>query len=279
MELISCHKMFDGEHRRYRHFSKAAQGNMIFAIYLPKQALEGARLPVLYYLSGLTCNDENFSTKAGAQQHAAKHGIILVMPDTSPRGESVPDDEAYDLGQGAGFYVNATVSPWSAHYQMYDYVAHELPILIEANFKVGSKAICGHSMGGHGALQIGLKNPDAYTSISAFAPIVNPSMTPWGQKAFTAYLGEQKSDWQEYDSTYLVAKVPKSLPIRIDQGLADDFYPNQLQPEQFVAAAQANGVEVDLHLHDGYDHSYFFVASFIEAHIKFHAKYLNDSDA
>lgn len=157
MELISCHKMFDGEHRRYRHVFKAVQSEMTFAVYLPKQALKGACLPVLYYLSGLTCNDENFSTKSGAQQYAAKYGIILVIPDTSPRGETVPDDEAYDLGQGAGFYVNATASPWSVHYQMYDYIVDELPRLIEKNFNVGQKAICGHSMGGHGALQIGLK--------------------------------------------------------------------------------------------------------------------------
>lgn len=275
MELISCHKMFDGEHRRYRHVSKAVQSEMTFAVYLPKQALKGACLPVLYYLSGLTCNDENFSTKSGAQQYAAKYGIILVIPDTSPRGETVPDDEAYDLGQGAGFYVNATASPWSVHYQMYDYIVDELPRLIEKHFNVGQKAICGHSMGGHGALQIGLKNPDAYASISAFAPIVNPSKTPWGQKAFTAYLGEKESDWCEYDSTYLVAKATKAPPIYIDQGLADDFYPNQLQPEQFVAAAQENGINVELNLHDGYDHSYFFVASFIEVHIKFHANHLN----
>lgn len=246
---------------------------MTFAVYLPPQAANGEKVPVIYVLSGLTCTDENFSTKAGAQQYAAKHGVALVMPDTSPRGENVADDPAYDLGQGAGFYLNATQQPWAANYQMYDYVVHELPVLIEANFPVSDKrAICGHSMGGHGALQIGLKNPERYVSISAFAPIVNPMDTPWGQKAFTAYLGEDRSQWQQYDSTYLVSKAKIAVKILIDQGLADNFYPEQLQPEKFAAAAKQNGIDVTLNLHEGYDHSYFFIATMAEKHIAFHAE-------
>ncbi|ABR73447.1 S-formylglutathione hydrolase [Actinobacillus succinogenes] len=273
LTLLSRNKMFDGYHERYSHHSKANNCTMTFAVYLPPQAANGEKVPVIYVLSGLTCTDENFSTKAGAQQYAAKHGVALVMPDTSPRGENVADDPAYDLGQGAGFYLNATQQPWAANYQMYDYVVHELPVLIEANFPVSDKrAICGHSMGGHGALQIGLKNPERYVSISAFAPIVNPMDTPWGQKAFTAYLGEDRSQWQQYDSTYLVSKAKIAVKILIDQGLADNFYPEQLQPEKFAAAAKQNGIDVTLNLHEGYDHSYFFIATMAEKHIAFHAE-------
>lgn len=275
MELISSNKMFGGQHKRYRHHSAVNDCEMTFAIYLPPQVETGARVPVLYFLSGLTCTDENFSTKAGAQQYAAEHGIALVMPDTSPRGDGVADADGYDLGQGAGFYVNATQAPWAANYQMYDYVVHELPKLIEENFAVSDRrAICGHSMGGHGALQIGLKNPERYCSISAFAPIVNPSDIPWGQKAFTAYLGDDRDAWAVYDSTQLVANAKNALPILIDQGLSDNFYPEQLQPEKFAQAAEDNHVDIELNLHDGYDHSYYFIASFVKSHIEFHAKYL-----
>ncbi|NOL48562.1 S-formylglutathione hydrolase [Pelistega europaea] len=274
MTLLSKNKMFGGYHERYSHYSETTQCQMTFAIYLPPQAAT-EKVPVLYFLSGLTCTDENFSTKAGAQQYAAKYGIALVMPDTSPRGEEVANDVGYDLGQGAGFYVNATQQPWAKHYQMYSYVVEELPKLIEANFPVSDKrSIFGHSMGGHGALQIALKNPQRYRSVSAFAPIVNPMQTPWGQKAFLAYLGEDKTLWSQYDSTQLVATVANAVPILIDQGDADAFYPKELQPEQFVSAAKSNHIAVDFSLQSGYDHSYFFIASFVEKHIAFHQQFL-----
>lgn len=274
MKQLSRTKSFGGWHERYSHQSQTTKTEMTFAVYLPPQA-GYQKVPVLYFLSGLTCTDENFSTKAGAQQYAAKYGLALVIPDTSPRGKGVPDDEAYDLGQGAGFYLNATQSPWDKNYRMYDYIADELPALIEANFPVTDKcSVFGHSMGGHGALQIALKNPDRYASVSAFAPIVNPSAVPWGQKAFTAYLGEDQTAWAAYDSTKLLSQAEKAVPILIDQGLADTFYPEQLQPEIFAAAAKANGIDVTLDLHDGYDHSYYFIASFVEKHIAFHAKCL-----
>ncbi|WP_107688646.1 S-formylglutathione hydrolase [Neisseria wadsworthii] len=272
LTLISRNKMFNGHHERYRHFSESTQCEMTFAIYLPPQALQGYRVPVLYWLSGLTCTDENFAVKAGAQRFAAQWGIALVIPDTSPRGTQAVDDESYDLGQGAGFYVNATEAPWAAHYRMYDYIAHELPALVEANFPVtDQRSIFGHSMGGHGALQIALKNPGRYAAVSAFAPIVNPSETPLGQKAFTAYLGGNPATWAQYDSTELVKHAEKKLPILIDQGDADDFYPEELQPEKFVAAARNQGFNVQFNMRKGYDHSYFFIASFIDVHIEFHA--------
>ncbi|MGT2949417.1 S-formylglutathione hydrolase [Streptococcus devriesei] len=274
MKQLSRTKSFGGWHERYSHQSQTTKTEMTFAVYLPPQA-GYQKVPVLYFLSGLTCTDENFSTKAGAQQYAAKYGLALVIPDTSPRGEGVPDDEAYDLGQGAGFYLNATQSPWDKNYRMYDYVVDELPALIEANFPVTDKrSVFGHSMGGHGALQIALKNPDRYASVSAFAPIVNPSAVPWGQKAFRAYLGEDQTAWAAYDSTKLLSQAEKAVPILIDQGLADTFYSEQLQPEIFAATAKANGIDVTLDLHDGYDHSYYFIASFVEKHIAFHAQHL-----
>lgn len=270
--LISRNKMFNGHHERYKHHSASTGTEMTFAVYLPPQALKGYKVPVLYWLSGLTCNDENFSTKASAQRFAAAWNIALVMPDTSPRGDDVADADGYDLGKGAGFYVNATEAPWAEHYQMYDYIVHELPALIEAHFPVtDQRSICGHSMGGHGALQIALKNPGRYAAVSAFAPIVNPSETPWGQKAFAAYLGDDKTAWAQYDSTALVQTAAHKLSILIDQGDADDFYPRELQPEKFVSAARGNGFNVQFKLREGYDHSYYFIASFIESHIEFHA--------
>ncbi|VEJ21436.1 S-formylglutathione hydrolase [Neisseria animaloris] len=270
--LTSRNKMFNGYHERYSHRSDATGTDMTFTIYLPPQALQGYRVPVLYWLSGLTCTDENFATKAGAQRFAAQWGIALVMPDTSPRGKDVPDADSYDLGQGAGFYVNATEQPWAEHYQMYDYIVGELPDLIEKHFSVtDQRSIFGHSMGGHGALQIALKNPERYAAVSAFAPIVNPSETPWGQKAFAAYLGQNPQIWAQYDSTELVKSAARKLPILIDQGDADDFYPQELQSEKFVAAARGNGFNVEFNLRPGYDHSYYFIASFIDTHIEFHA--------
>ena len=270
--LISRHKMFNGHQERYTHHSESCSCEMTFAVYLPPQALQGYRVPALYWLSGLTCTDENFTTKAGAQRFAAQWGVALIIPDTSPRGDNVADAPQYDLGRGAGFYVNATQAPWAAHYQMYDYIVHELPALIEAHFPVDERrSIFGHSMGGHGALQIALKNPGRYAAVSAFAPIVNPSQTPWGQKAFAAYLGNRPEVWAQYDSTELVPSAAGKLPILIDQGDADDFYPRELQPQTFVDAARGCGFAVQFNLRPGYDHSYYFIASFIDSHIEFHA--------
>lgn len=269
--LISAHAMFNGRHGRYAHRSHATGTDMAFSVYLPPQALQGYRVPVLYWLSGLSCTDENFSVKSGAQRFAAHWGMALVVPDTSPRGESVPEGNG-ETGKGAGFYVNAVQEPWAQHYQMYDYVVHELPALVEAYFPVNrQRSIAGHSMGGHGALQIALKNPERYAAVSAFAPIVNPAETPLGRQAFTAYLGEDETLWAQYDSTELVKHAAKRLPVLIDQGDADPFYPHDVQPEKFVSAARANGFNVQFNLRKGYDHGYYFVASFIDVHIEFHA--------
>jgi S-formylglutathione hydrolase len=275
IENLSSNKSFDGWHKQYSHYSETLNCTMRFAIYLPPQASEGVKVPVLYWLSGLTCTDENFMQKAGAQRVAAELGIAIVAPDTSPRGDNVANDEGYDLGQGAGFYVNATEAPWSEHYRMYDYIVEELPSLIEATFPVSSKrAIAGHSMGGHGALMISLRNPGRYTSVSAFSPISNPVSCPWGRKAFTAYLGSDESSWQQYDTTVLLRNNPVHLPTRVDQGLADDFLAEQLQPEKLAAAAAESGYPLQLEQHEGYDHSYYFIASFIEDQLRFHQRYL-----
>ena len=248
---------------------------MRFAVYLPPQA-ETHKLPVLYWLSGLTCTEQNFITKAGAQRYAAEHGVILVAPDTSPRGDDVADAEGYDLGKGAGFYVNATQAPWAAHYRMYDYVASELPALIEANFPTdGARGISGHSMGGHGALIVALKNPGRYRSVSAFSPIVAPSQVPWGEKAFNAYLGEDREGWKAWDATALVADASERLPLLVDQGAADEFLANQLKPELLQAACASAGHPLTLRLQPGYDHSYYFIESFIGEHIAHHAAALN----
>jgi S-formylglutathione hydrolase len=228
---------------------------------------------VLYWLSGLTCTEQNFITKAGAQRYAAEHGIILVAPDTSPRGEGVADDPAYDLGQGAGFYINATQAPWSTHYRMYDYVVEELPALVEAHFPANAvRAISGHSMGGHGALVIALKNPGRYRSVSAFAPIAAPSRVPWGEKAFTAYLGDDPEAWKAWDAVELVRDAQERLPLLIDQGDADEFLSTQLRPERLREACAEAGHPLDLRLQPGYDHSYYFIASFIDEHVAHHAR-------
>jgi S-formylglutathione hydrolase len=237
------------------------------------------RVPVLYWLSGLTGTDENFVIKAGAQRAASELGLAIVMGDTSPRGEDVPDDpeQAYDFGLGAGFYLNATQAPWDKHYKMYDYVTQELPALINDNFPVDSsrQSIFGHSMGGHGALSIALKNPDKYKSVSAFAPIISPINCPWGCKAFKSYLGEDVSIWQEYDSAALIAKATTHLPMLVDQGTADEFLDNQLKPELLLEAAEKAGYPLQFIEREGYDHSYFFIASFIEEHLRFHEKILS----
>lgn len=251
---------------------------MQFSIFLPPQVNAGARVPVVYWLSGLSCTDDNFVQKAGAQEIAAQLGLALVVPDTSPRGDDVADapDGAYDLGKGAGFYLNATEEPWRLHYQMYDYVTQELPQLIEEHFPVSDKrSICGHSMGGHGALTIALRNPMDYQSVSAFSPIVNPMNCPWGKKAFTDYLGKDEKKWNKYDTCQLIAEADSVLPIRVDQGSADPFLTEQLMPETLNAAAKKADYPIDLRYQLGYDHSYFFIASFIGEHLRFHAKYLN----
>lgn len=278
MELRERHACFGGRQEVWRHRSETLGCEMTFGIFLPPQAEAGA-VPVLYWLSGLTCTEQNFIAKAGAQRAAARHGIALVAPDTSPRGDGVADDPAYDLGQGAGFYVNATRAPWAAHYRMYDYVRDELPALIEACLPAGSqRAIAGHSMGGHGALVLALRNPGRYRSVSAFAPIVAPGQVPWGEKAFSAYLGDDRELWQQYDSCKLLASATERLPLLVDQGEADDFLATQLQPERLRAAAAAAGHPLTLRLHPGYDHSYYFIASFIGDHIAHHARALFAAD-
>ncbi|NDK39403.1 S-formylglutathione hydrolase [Pseudoxanthomonas gei] len=275
LERIEHRACFGGWQDVYRHRSQVLGCDMAFAVYLPPQAAT-RKLPVLYWLSGLTCSEQNFITKAGAQRYAAEHGVILVVPDTSPRGDEVANAEGYDLGQGAGFYLNATQAPWSTHYRMYDYVAAELPALVEANFPVtDARAISGHSMGGHGALVVALKNPGRYRSVSAFSPIVAPSQVPWGEKAFTAYLGEDRNAWNPWDATALVATASERLPLLIDQGGADEFLANQLKPELLQAACAAAGHPLTLRVQPGYDHSYYFIQSFIGEHIAHHAAALN----
>lgn len=258
----------------YRHDSAVLGCAMNVAVYLPPQAAQdGARLPVLYWLSGLTCTEQNVITKAGAQRYAAEHGVILVCPDTSPRGDDVADDPAYDLGKGAGFYLNATQAPWAAHYRMYDYIVEELPALIQAHFPASDKrGIFGHSMGGHGALTIALRNPQRYASVSAFSPIVAPSQVPWGQKAFSAYLGDDRAAWRTHDTVELVlAGAAPQLHLLVDQGEGDEFLEGQLKPELLKAACDSAGHPLTLRLHPGYDHSYYFIASFIGEHIAHHA--------
>lgn len=275
MQEISSNCMFGGYHKRFSHQSTACQCEMTFAIYLPPQATNG-NCPVVYWLSGLTCTDENFSTKAGAQRLAAELGLILVMPDTSPRGANLPgEDDNYDFGTGAGFYLNATVEPWAKHYNMYDYIVDELPGLINEHFPIDEnrQSICGHSMGGHGALTIALKNPQRYRSVSAFAPIVAPSQVPWGQKALAGYLGDDKNTWEDYDTVALIS-ADKTVPhILVDQGAADEFLP-QLQPELLQKACEEKNIPLTLNMREGYDHSYFFIATFIEDHLRYHAEKL-----
>ncbi|WP_085299367.1 S-formylglutathione hydrolase [Cognaticolwellia mytili] len=274
IENISANKSFGGWHKQYSHYSNSVNGTMRFAIYLPPQVAKGEKVPVLYWLSGLTCSDENFMQKAGAQRIAAELGIAIVAPDTSPRGEDVANDDGYDLGQGAGFYVNATQAPWNKHFQMYDYIVNELPELIEATFPVSQqRAISGHSMGGHGALMIALKNASRYSSVSAFSPITNPVNCPWGQKAFSAYLGNDKANWLEYDASVLMRNATEFVPARVDQGKGDNFLVEQLKPEALVAAAIESDYPLELNQHEGYDHSYYFIASFIEDHLRFHSEH------
>jgi len=275
MKITERHISFGGRQEVWSHESAALGCAMRFGIYLPAAAVRGEACPVLYWLSGLTCSEQNFITKAGAQAYAALHNLILVAPDTSPRGEDVADDPAYDLGQGAGFYLNATQAPWSAHYRMQDYVAQELPALIERNFPAsGARSISGHSMGGHGALVTALRNPGRYRSVSAFAPIVAPTQVPWGQKAFAAYLGDDASAWAQWDAVDLIRSLStdaERLPLLVDQGLDDEFLEGQLRPELLEAACREAGYPLTLRRQDGHDHSYYTIASFIGDHVAFHA--------
>ena len=272
----ATNKCFGGFQNVYKHASDVLGCEMSFAVYLPPSAVEGKKCAVVYWLSGLTCTEQNFISKSGFQRYAAEHNLIVVAPDTSPRGEGVPNDPAYDLGQGAGFYLNATQEPWAKHFRMYDYIVEELPALIDDNFPAnGSAGIFGHSMGGHGALVIALRNPGRYKSVSAFSPIVAPTQVPWGHKGFAAYLGDDCAAWKHYDATELVRSAKERLPILIDQGEADQFLKEQLRPELFQAACKAANHPLTLRMQPGYDHSYYFIATFIADHIAHHAKTLN----
>ena len=276
MENISNNKCFGGWLKRYSHQSTSLNCEMKFSIFLPPQVNDGGKVPVLYWLSGLTCTDENFMQKAGAQRIAAELGLALVVCDTSPRGDDVADDDGYDMGKGAGFYLNATQPPWAKHFHMYDYVVSELPALIAENFPITNKcSISGHSMGGHGALTLGLSNPDTYLSISAFSPIANPSHCPWGKKAFEGYLGKNREAWKQYDATDLIASVTPRTPILIDQGLDDEFLAEQLKPQNFLAAAKTAGYAIEYAEHEGYDHGFYFLSSLMEQHLRWHYKYLS----
>lgn len=276
METLKTHRLFGGTLHYVQHESTSTNTTMKLSVFIPSQA--GPR-PTLTWLSGLTCTEDNFTTKAGAYKVAAELGLIIVAPDTSPRGDAVANNDSYDLGQGAGFYLDATQQPWSEHFNMYSYITKDLQKLINNNFPVDNnrQAIFGHSMGGHGALTIGLKNQEIYKSISAFAPIVAPSQVPWGQKAFTHYLGDDEASWKNYDACQLIKQHgnANTPAILIDQGLADDFYKTELKPELFKQACEETKQKLELRLHEGYDHSYFFMSTFIDDHLRFHHKNLN----
>ena len=287
LELLASHACHGGVQRIYRHDSKVTGLSMRFSVFLPPKAVQAghgtepaaAKVPALFYLAGLTCTEETFPIKAGAQRFAAWHGIALIAPDTSPRGAGIPGESAaWDFGVGAGFYVDATEAPWSAHFRMYSYVRDELRETVLANLPVDGErlGIFGHSMGGHGALMLALRNPQIYRSVSAFAPIAAPSRCPWGEKAFTGYLGEDRAAWKAYDSSELVASASHKFAagILIDQGLSDQFLAEQLHPDVFEAACRAAGQPLTLRRHEGYDHGYFFISTFIEDHLAHHAKVL-----
>jgi S-formylglutathione hydrolase len=272
-EVIAEHSAFGGRQGFYRHASASTGTSMRFAVFTPPQAERG-RVPVLWFLSGLTCTEENFTTKAGAQRIAAELGLMLVAPDTSPRGPDVPTDpnNSYDFGLGAGFYVDATQAPWNRHYRMYSYIAEELPQFLASRFRadMARQSIMGHSMGGHGALTIALKHADRFRSVSAFAPIVAPMQVPWGEKALAGYLGPDRATWQQYDSCALINNGKRVAEILIDQGEADQFLAKQLRPELLAAACREAGIALEVRMHPGYDHSYYFIATFIEDHLRWH---------
>lgn len=280
MKQISENRCFGGSQLRFQHTSSSLNCDMVFSVFLPNVAKDRP-VPLLYWLSGLTCNDENFVTKAGAQRYANEHGIAIIAADTSPRGDGVPEDTngAYDFGLGAGFYINATQVPWQQHYQMYDYITEELPALLQSSdlpIDHQRVAISGHSMGGHGALTIALKNPQKYRSVSAFSPISSPMQCPWGEKALSGYLGDNQENWKAYDAAELMTKATQPLPCLVDHGAADVFLSEQLKPTLLQAAAKQSNYPAEIRIQKGYNHSYFFIASFIGEHIAFHAKYLID---
>jgi S-formylglutathione hydrolase len=275
IETISEHRNFGGTTGFYKHRSEECSGEMRFAVYVPPQA-EAGPVPVLYYLAGLTSAEETFVVKAGAQRYAAEHGLMLVAPDPSPRDTGTPgEDDDWDFGTGAGFYVDATQEPWSEHYRMYSYVTSELPALVADHFpaREGAAGISGHSVGGHGALTLALKNPDLYVSVSVFAPMTAPTRVPWGEKAFTSYLGPDREAWKEHDASELVRGRPfaDGREILIDQGLLDKFLDDQLRPDLFEVACAEAGQPLNLRRHEGYDHGYYFVSTFMEDHIRHHA--------
>jgi len=274
LKAVSSWRCFGGQLDVFDHASNVCRTTMRFAVFSPPQA---GKVPVLWYLSGLTCTWENVMTKAGLQRSAAELGVMVIAPDTSPRGEGVPDDPAYDLGQGAGFYLSATQAPWSTHFHMDRYIVDELQQIVAANFPnadLTRQGITGHSMGGHGALTLHLKHPQRYRSVSAFSPIVAPMQVPWGQKAFAAYLGNDRDTWRSYDACELVKQRASQAHVLIDQGSADSFLQRELRPELFVAAAQSAGQQVTLRMQEGYDHSYYFIATFIDDHLRWHAQTL-----
>ncbi len=279
-QVVASERCFGGVQQIIEHDSDACSSRMRFGLFLPPESQDP--VPLITFLSGLTCTEQNFVTKAGAQRLAAELGLALLAPDTSPRGETVPDDPdaAYDLGLGAGFYLNATQAPWAKHYQMATYVTEELQSLLanEARLDLSRQGISGHSMGGHGALTLHLKHPELYRSVSAFAPIVAPSKVPWGVKAFNAYLGADESTWTDYDACELIRKQPSGARILVDQGGADEFRESQLQPERLAAACGASGQALTYNLRDGYTHSYYFIASFIDRHLAHHAEALGVID-
>lgn len=278
MQPVSNNLCFGGKQLKFPHQSDELKCEMNFSVYLPPQAQSKA-VPLIYWLSGLTCTDDNFVQKAGAQRYAAEAGVAIICPDTSPRGENIPDDPdgAYDFGLGAGFYVDATEQPWSDNYRMYSYIVNELPTVLaesELPLLTEKSSIMGHSMGGHGALTIALKNPGKYKAVSAFSPICSPLNCPWGHKALSGYLGEDKSTWRDYDACELIKSVKEKLPILVDQGDADNFLQEQLKPELLQEACRENNHPLTLRMQKGYDHSYFFIASFIGEHIEHHKKAL-----
>lgn len=274
LSIKETKRAFGGEQRKYTHDSKILQCKMTFSIYLPTNK-EQKKIPLIWWLSGLTCTDDNFSQKSGFQRLAEKHQVAVMIPDTSPRGENVADDDAYDLGQGAGFYVNATEKPWAQHYQMYTYITNELAEIASTlipHFS-GKESIMGHSMGGHGALVIGLKNAQRFKAISAFSPILNPIQVPWGIKAFTTYLGKDQSTWKSWDASELIKEMD-APPIMISQGTQDGFYPEQLDESTFLKNAKDHSQSVNYTKNEGYDHSYFFISTFLDEHFAFHMKYI-----
>lgn len=271
-ETVEMHKAHEGLQGVYRHASTATGGSMTFALYLPPQARAG-KVPLVTYLSGLTCTHANVMDKGEYRKAAAEHGIAILCPDTSPRGEGVANDDAYDLGQGAGFYVDATQAPWAPHFNMWTYVTEELPALVAAHFPVdmNRQGITGHSMGGHGALTVALRHPGRFRSVSAFAPIVAPAQVPWGQKAFPAYLGADPAKWRRHDAVALIEDGARLAEILVDQGTADNFLEGQLKPELLKAACDRAGIDLTLRLQEGYDHSYHFISTFMASHIGWHA--------